>query len=138
MKLTVLYFLVATMCYDTLAMGQSVVLDVFGASAVADNICSCSVEILSGSSLSVRSIGNMAPGYAGCGTQIQLVSSAESIGLDCTYPFGTVSTNAGETVNVTFRNIHTPYNSDYCLMLSPGKFLFQSNQSQIIIWRFAY
>ena len=111
--------LVASLCYQTSATAERVVLDGFLTYNSSTSACSCSLTSTQSTNVSFFPINSTQPNYVGCNSAIRINSGGTSFVISC-FVSGTIKASPSDTVSLAFERPLYGYNSDYCVLLSPG------------------
>lgn len=111
---------VASLCYKTSASLDRVVLDGFLTQKSSENICECTLNSSQNTTVSFKALNNLHPFQTSCGSSVQVVSAGATFIINC-YIFGEIRISPSQPVTLRFEKPQFGYNSNYCMLLSPGK-----------------
>ena len=109
----------ASLCYKTNVSSGRVVLDGFLTYNSPTSAFSCSLTSTQSTNVSFVPINSTHPNYVGCNSAIRINSGGTSFIISC-YVSGTIKASPSDRVTLAFERPLYGYNSDYCLLLSPG------------------
>lgn len=109
----------ASLCYKTSASARRVVLDGFLTYYSSTSVCSCSLTSTQSTNVNFSPLDSIQPGYLGCYSSISVQKGGTAFTINC-YVSGTISVSPSETVTLVFEKPEFGYNSNYCMLLTPG------------------
>ena len=113
-------FTVSSLCYQTSVSARRVVLDGFLTYNSSTSVCSCSLTSTQSTIANLAPLNSIQPNYAGCDSNIRVQSGGNSFIISC-FVSGSVAVPPSESVTIAFERPLYGYNSDYCMLLTPGK-----------------
>ena len=116
------------LCYKTSVSAGRVVLDGFLTYNSSTSGCSCSLTSTQKTAVTFTPLNSIQPNYPGCDSYITVRNEGTSFTMNC-FVSGTISVSPSDTVTLTFERPLYGYNSDYCVLLSPGKSVRQNKQT---------
>lgn len=119
---------VASLCYKTSASSAQVVLDGFLTQKSSTNICECTLNSSQNTTVRLNALNNLHPFQTSCGSSVQVVSAGATLIINC-YIFGEIQIAPSQPVTLRFEKPQFGYNSNYCMLLSPGK---RKNKNNIL------
>lgn len=119
---------VASLCYKTSASFAKVVLDGFLTQKSSTNICECTLNSSQNTTVRFEALNNLHPYEFSCGSTIQVESAGTILIINC-YISGNIRVNPSQPVTLRFEKPVYGYNSNFCMLLSPGK---RKNKNNIL------
>lgn len=116
----ILFPTVASLCYKTSASFERVVLDGFLAHTSSTNICECTLSSSQNTTVRFAALNNLHPYHISCGSSIRVESGGTTIIINC-YISGDIPISPSQPVTLKFEKPEFGYNSNYCMLMSPGK-----------------
>lgn len=113
------FFTVASLCYKTSVSAGRVVLDGFLTYNSPTSSCRCSLTSTQSSRVNFTPLNSLQPSYVGCDSSIRVQNGGDIIIINC-FVLGTITVSPSDTVTLTFERLAFGYNSDYCMLLTPG------------------
>ena len=110
---------VAALCYKTSANARRVVLDGFLTYNSSTSACSCSLTTTQSTNVSFISLNSIQPDYQGCESSIKIQNGGTIFTINC-YVSGTITVSSTERVTLDFERPKFGYNSNYCMLVTPG------------------
>lgn len=111
---------VASLCYKSSASSGRVVLDGYRTYNSSMKNCECTLNSSQNTTVSFAALNNLHPNRIGCGSSIRVQSGGTSFIISC-FVTGTLLVSPTQPVTLNFEKPLYTYDSNYCIILSPGK-----------------
>lgn len=111
---------VASLCYKTSASSAQVVLDGFLTQKSSTNICECTLNSSQNTTVRFNALNNLHPYQISCGSSIRVESGGATLIINC-FISGDIWVSPSQPVTLKFEKPQFGYDSNYCMLLSPGK-----------------
>lgn len=112
--------LVSSLCYQTSASANRVVLDGFLTYQSSTSACNCTLTSSKSTTVRFTPLNNLHPISAICGSNILIHTGRTSFVISC-FITGSATISPTQTVTLNFQKPHYVYNSGYCMLIISGK-----------------
>lgn len=109
----------ASLCYKTNASAGRVVFDGFLTYSSSASSCSCSLTSTQSTIVSLTPLNSIQPNYPACDSYIRVQNGGTAFTFNC-YVSGTITVSPSDVVTLAFDRPLYGYNSDYCILFTPG------------------
>lgn len=112
--------LVSSLCYQTSASANRVVLDGYLTYQSSTKVCSCTLTSSKRTTVGFKALNNLHPIYAGCWSNILIHTGRTSFSIGC-FITGSATVSPTQAVTLNFEKPLDSYNSNYCMLIDSGK-----------------
>ncbi|XP_069141613.1 uncharacterized protein [Argopecten irradians] len=105
-------------CKTRSITASSIMLDFYPAQSISVDQCECTVLIYQGTKLLFNPVST--PGYLGCGSEVHIqryLPRGENRIIPCLGATNLPGLAAGNTISITLKRVHEPYDTSYCYRL---------------------
>ncbi|XP_052710814.1 uncharacterized protein LOC128185196, partial [Crassostrea angulata] len=107
---------VSSLCYQTSASANRVVLDGYLTYQSFTTVCSCTLTSSKSTTVGFKALNNLHPIYAGCGSNILIHTGRTSFSIGC-FITGSATVSPTQAVTLNFEKPLDGYNSNYCMLI---------------------